>query len=203
VWLWCWLWAGASCAIGHATEVRTGDLVLQRSRSAQSAFIALATRSPWTHAGVVFVRDGEPLVLEAGDPVGYVPLDVWAARAADGRIAIRRLADPGALEGAALGRLDQAAAKVVGRRYDAAFAWSDDRLYCSELAYKLLTEAVGRPVAELRAFRSFDLSDPRVAAAVRERWGDPPLDEPVVAPADLYADPGWTTLCEGPIDGCL
>ncbi|MEZ4237716.1 MAG: YiiX/YebB-like N1pC/P60 family cysteine hydrolase [Myxococcota bacterium] len=131
-----------------AADLHTGDLVFHRSRTRQSALLARVTGSQWTHVGVVFVQDGTTNVLEAGDPVRFVPFADWAARAADGRIGIRRLAaHPDGLPDDVVSKMEALAASWLGRRYDAAFSWTDDRLYCSELAYKLLTEALGAPSA--------------------------------------------------------
>jgi Permuted papain-like amidase enzyme, YaeF/YiiX, C92 family len=62
--------------------VRDGDIVFQTSGSSQSAAIQRATRSPWSHMGIVFLRDGVPFVYEAVDPVQATPLARWVARAA-------------------------------------------------------------------------------------------------------------------------
>lgn len=193
-----------------APEVRTGDLVFQRSRTEQAKFIAIATHSPWTHVGVVFAGadapDGAgPVVLEAGDPVRYTPLATWAARSADDRIAIRRLADStDVLTDAVLARMVEVAAGWVGLAYDPLFDWSDDRMYCSELVYKLFSVGAGHPIGALRTFGAYDLSEATVAAAVRARWGTPPpADAPVVSPADLYSDVQLVTVCEGTRSACV
>src|SRR5687767_520532 len=110
-------------AAAWGAEVRPGDVVFHRSRTEQAEFIAIATRSPWTHVGIVFERGGELVVLEAGDPVGYTPFATWAARSADGRIGIRRRAG---LTPEVVDRLADHGSAWVGRRYDAAFAWTDD-----------------------------------------------------------------------------
>ncbi len=40
--------------------LRNGDIIFQTSRSGQSLPIQLATRSPWSHCGIVYVKDGKP-----------------------------------------------------------------------------------------------------------------------------------------------
>lgn len=59
-----------NAAVAELTEVLAeGDIVLHRSRSAQSAALRAATGSPYTHVGLVFWRAGVPQVLEAVEPV--------------------------------------------------------------------------------------------------------------------------------------
>jgi len=187
-------------AVAHAAPVQPGDVVFQRSRTEQAEFIARATHAPWTHVGLVLVHDGVLSVVEAGDPVQYTSLAEWAGRSADGRIAVRRHGE--GLPDAVVAKLYAAADARIGLRYDARFAWSDDRMYCSELVYKLLRDG-GVPMGKPRPFGSFDLSDARVARAVRARWGTPPLDEVVVSPADLFVDPEWSTVCVGAVADCV
>ena len=149
---------------------RTGDIVFHRSRSAQSQAIARATGSSLTHVGIVFVVDGIPVVLEAVEPVGFTPLSVWAERAADGKIVITRLHDV-QIDDAAETRLLAAGHRFIGRHYDSYFDWSDDRVYCSELVYKVYQEALDVQLGRLRPLSDFNLSDPLVAAKLKERYG--------------------------------
>ena len=70
------------------------------------------------------------------------------------------------------------------------FEWSDARIYCSELVWKMYQRALGVHLGELQKLREFDLRDPLVSAKVRERYGDEiPLDEPVISQAALFASP--------------
>ncbi|MEZ4237881.1 MAG: YiiX/YebB-like N1pC/P60 family cysteine hydrolase [Myxococcota bacterium] len=185
-----------------AADLHTGDLVFHRSRTRQSALLARVTGSQWTHVGVVFVQDGTTNVLEAGDPVRFVPFADWAARAADGRIGIRRLAaHPDGLPDDVVSKMEALAASWLGRRYDAAFSWTDDRLYCpsSPTSSSPRRSARRRRAAPVRLVRPLRPAGP---GRDRRALGTPPLDEPVIAPSDLYADPRWTAVCEGPTASC-
>ena len=47
-------------------QPRDGDVIFQTSRSSQSQAIQLATKSPYSHMGIVYVGEGaEALVFEA------------------------------------------------------------------------------------------------------------------------------------------
>ena len=76
------------------------------------------------------------------------------------------------------------------RPYDLTFEWSDSRVYCSELVWKMYERALGIRVGELQRLRDFDLSDPVVRAKMKERYGDAvPLDEQVISPAAMFDSP--------------
>jgi len=176
-----------------ATPLRDGDLVFQTSRSSQSLAIQRATHSPWSHMGVVVFRDGRPYVFEASATVRYTPLATWAARGEGGRYAVRRLAQP--LTTAQVAKLRAAAGKYAGRPYDLYFEWSDDRIYCSELVWKMYRDALGIEIGERQQLREFDLSDPAVKAKMRERYGNHvPRKEPVISPAAMYDSPLLLTI---------
>ena len=65
------------CTTGGDYDAHDGDIVFHTSRSAQSQAIQLATKSPYSHMGIVYLRDGKPFVLEAVQPVKLTPLDEW------------------------------------------------------------------------------------------------------------------------------
>ena len=181
----CMAWIAAA----HAGEtLHDGDLIFQTSRSGQSAAIQRATHSPYSHVGIVFLRDGKPYVLEAVATVRYTPLDTWIARGDGGHYVVKRLARP--LTAIEDNRLKQAARSYEGRSYDLYFEWSNERIYCSELVWKIYRDAVDLKLGKLQKLREFDLADPIVKTRMRERYGaHVPLDEPVISPAAVFASP--------------
>lgn len=183
------LLVAASPAPGGGTRLRTGDLVFQSMGSEQGEAIERATRSQYSHVGMIFADGRRVRVLEAVGPVKYTPWREWAARGTGGRYAVRRLRDADrVLSPAAAAALRREAEKFLGRPYDFLFGWSDDRIYCSEFVWKAYRNALGIELAAPARLRDFDLSDPLVARKLRERYGDGiPLDEPVVSPQQLFA----------------
>ena len=177
------------CGAAPATEAREplhdGDILFQTSRSAQSAAIQRATHSPYSHVGVVFFRDGKPFVFEAIATVRYTPLDQWIARGTEGRYVVKRLKRE--LTSAQAAKLRSAAGPYAGKPYDLYFEWSDARIYCSELVWKMYRDALGVELGARQRLRDFDLDDPAVKAKLRERYGKLiPLEEPVISPAALF-----------------
>ena len=67
------------CAPGAGYEPRDGDIVFHTSRSSQSLAIQLATKSPYSHMGIVYLRDGKPFVFEAVQPVKLIGVDMQRA----------------------------------------------------------------------------------------------------------------------------
>ncbi|HJN75962.1 MAG TPA: YiiX/YebB-like N1pC/P60 family cysteine hydrolase [Myxococcota bacterium] len=185
----------ALISLVHSAEpaLADGDLVFQRSRSDQAAAIALATGSPWTHMGVVFLVDGEPMVLEAVQPVKWTPYSAWVARGVDGEVHVKRLKEPPDAEQiAAMRTLGES---WVGLDYDLAFGWSDDRMYCSELAWKLYDRGADEQVGELARFGDHALEHPEVRRKLEQRYGkDLPLAETVISPGAMYDDPDLTLV---------
>ena len=186
----------AACARAAPPPVRDGDLIFHASRSAQSLAIQRATGSRYSHMGVVLHRDGRPYVFEAVEPVRYTPLADWIARGQGGHYVVKRLrAPPDAKQ---VQRLRAQAELLRGKHYDLGFGWSDERTYCSELAYKLYDRAMGVRIGRLQRLREFELDDPAVKAKLRERYGARvPLDEPVISPAAMFDSPLLETAASG------
>jgi hypothetical protein len=112
----------ATCGARADYVPRHGDIVFHTSRSAQSVAIQKATRSPYSHMGIVYLRDGEPFVFEAVQPVKLTPLSAWIARGSDGRFVAKRLRDADRLlDAAALRRMQRVGEELRGRPYDLYF----------------------------------------------------------------------------------
>lgn len=168
-------------------EVQTGDLVFQQSRSAQSLAIQQATHSRYSHMGMIVMRQGRPYVLEAAARVAYTPLDQWVAQGERGHYVVKRLRDAERLTPPARERLAEAGARFVGKPYDLVFAWSDEKIYCSELVWKIYQRTLGLEIGATAPLRQFDLSSPAVRAKMQERYGkNVPWDEPIISPAAMF-----------------
>ena len=185
-----------SCAGQQQYVPRNGDVVFHTSTSSQSRAIQLATDSPHSHMGLVYLEDGEPFVFEAVQPVKSTPLAEWIARGKDGHFVVKRLPDASRrLTPEILQRMKSVGDAMVGRPYDRYFEWSDDRIYCSELVWKIFDRGAGIQIGDLETLPDFDLSHPEVAAKMKERFGDrPPADEAVISPAAMFHSPELVTV---------
>ena len=165
-----------------------GDIVFHTSRSSQSQAIQLATGSRYSHMGIVYLTDGKAYVFEAVQPVKTTPLNVWVQRGEGGHFVAKRLRDSEQLlTPEALKKMQAVGEKLGGKNYDLYFEWSDERIYCSELVWKIYHRALGLSIGELETLGDFDLTSPAVQQKISERYGDtPPLGEAVISPASMF-----------------
>jgi uncharacterized protein YycO len=134
-----------------AEQLRDGDIIFQTSRSEQSPAIQKATHSTYSHMGIVFLRNGSPYVYEAIKTVQYTPLRKWVERGESGHYVLKRLREADRiLTSQAVKKLRQAGAKFQGKPYDSYFEWSDKRIYCSELVWKIYDRGLGIRVGRLQ-----------------------------------------------------
>ena len=167
---------------------RSGDIIFHTSRSSQSVAIQRATHSPYSHMGIVYVEEGQPFVYEAIQPVRLTRLEDWERRGEGGHFVVKRLRDADRLLTAGnLSRMKAEGKKFQGRNYDLYFERSDDRMYCSELVWKIYYRALGIEIGRTQMLGDFDLSDPAVIRKMKERWkGSIPLNETVISPAAMF-----------------
>jgi len=189
-------WLCSSSA--HATSLQDGDIIFQSSRSPQSRAVELATRSPYSHVGMIFLLRGRPYVYEAAERVRFTPLERWKAQGVKGKYVVMRLRDAGRLLTPPVRRRMLAVARQYeGRPYDLYFEWSDRRIYCSELVWKVYHRTLGLSVGTRQRLREFELNHPHVRHKLRERYGNRiPLNEIVVSPAAVFESPRLVRILE-------
>lgn len=173
---------------------KAGDIVFQQSISPQCEAIQCATHSPWTHVGVVLKHEGQWMVLEAIHPVSYTPVEEFMERS-QGKVLVKRLKDTSALTPEVLRCMHAYGEANEGKYYDMEFGWSDERLYCSELVYKLYMSCTGLSVGKPQPLSAFDLSHPVVQETLEERYdAQIPLNELMIAPGAMADSPLLVTL---------
>jgi hypothetical protein len=179
----------SGCSRLPTAQLRDGDIIFHTSRSAQSIAIQKATHSKYSHMGIIFFKAGEPYVYEAIKTVQYTPLKQWIARGIGGHYAVKRLRNADQiLTPEAVVKLRKAAAAFQEKPYDLTFEWSDSRMYCSELVWKIFDRALGLQLGQLQKLREFDLSDPIVKTKMNERYGKSiPLEETVISPGEMFS----------------
>ncbi|HAD12945.1 MAG TPA: hypothetical protein DCF33_10980 [Saprospirales bacterium] len=190
--LWLLLQLGVPPQKAHDWEdliaLKNGDLIFQTSLSGQSKAVQLATHSTYSHCGIVFQENGKFYVFEAVQPVKRTPLNRWIARGHGGKFVVKRLKNADqVLTPAVLKNMKEIAGQFAGKPYDLTFEWSDDRIYCSELIWKVYQRATGIELGELAKLSSFDLTHKSVQKKMQERYGDQiPWNEPVISPVAIF-----------------
>lgn len=149
----------------------SGDIIFQTSNSSQSYAIMWASKSLYSHVGIVEISGKKKIVIEAISKVSRTPLDKWIQRGRLGRYAVYRY------EGLSLERQNSvvlAAKALLGRPYDIYFTSKNNEIYCSELvdiAYK----AVGLPVGKAEKVKDLDVDNIIVRRLVAKRWRRHPV----------------------------
>ena len=177
-------------------EIKNGDLIFQTSLSGQSKAIQLATKSKYSHCGLIYKDGNDFYVFEAVQPVKRTPLDKWIARGQDGKYVIKRLKNADqVLTSATLQKMKQVGDNFNGKNYDLTFEWSDDKIYCSELIWKIYQRATGIEIGKLEKLSDFDLTNEAVKKKMKERYGDKiPTNEIVISPAAIFDSELLTTV---------
>lgn len=176
------------CASLQQTEFQNGDILFQSLNSPQCEAIKIATKSKYSHCGLINIIDGQVYVLEGIQPVKLTPVVEWINRGIDKHYVAKRIPDLNdRMKPEDMNRVVDVGAGYLGKNYDFYFGWSDSLIYCSELVWKVYRDAWDIELCSLKKLGDFDLTHPVVRAKAEERYGDSlPLDEPVVAPADLF-----------------
>ncbi len=166
-------------------DLKDGDIIFQTSLSAQSQAIQLATDSKYSHCGLVFFHNNKWQVLEAIQPVKYTDIEKWIQRGRNAEFVIKRAKIK--LNSSQQKALKTQAESYLAKNYDLAFEWSDKKIYCSELVWKVYKFAVQIEIGNLQKLSDFDLSHPAVKKKMRERYGkDLPLNEVVISPQAVF-----------------
>jgi hypothetical protein len=168
--------------------IKEGDLIFQETDSEQSKAVKLATHSPFTHVGIIFKYGNEFKVLEAVQPVKITPLDTFIFRSKNNLFEVKRLKNyTHILTTNNIIKLKQKGESYIGKDYDLYFEWSNDKMYCSELVWKLYNDVLGIQIGKLGKLSDFDLNDPLVKNILEQRYGSNiPYNEKVISPASMY-----------------
>jgi hypothetical protein len=171
-----------------AWDFQEGDILFQAMNTSQSLALVMATGSEFTHCGIVFKSGDKFYVYEAVGATVMTPIEKFIERS-QGPVVQTRLRDPSILTPEALVNMKKVGAVFDHKLYDFHFMWSDDRIYCSELVYKIYERGLGLELTPLKHFRDYNLRHPAVRALIEKRFkGKGPLEEMnelVVAPVDL------------------
>jgi hypothetical protein len=189
--------------------LRNGDILFQSARSDQALAIMLATRSLYTHAGIVEVEpDGRIDVIQAAQIVVATPLAAWIKQSYGERLTIMRFPGLSAAQGA---QVAAAAAALQGRPYDYFFRLSPDEIYCSELVYDAFLNGPHIQLGTLQPIGSLGVDNFAVRKIIKARWRADPdcqaagakdfaacyaiiLARPIITPVSLAWDKRLETL---------
>ncbi|MFQ0973607.1 YiiX family permuted papain-like enzyme [Gilliamella sp. CG35] len=184
-----------SCFICEANyQPKDGDIIFQSSQSSQSKAVEQATNSPYSHMGIIFIKNGKPYVFEAGSKVAYTPLTSFIERGKNRYYVIKRLKDHN-LSVKETNKLKLVAKTFENKPYDIWFGWNDNYIYCSELVWKIYNRALKLEIGQLQNIKDFNLSSALVKQKLKARYGDKiPFQETVISPVAMFNSPLLITV---------
>lgn len=156
-------------------EVQEGDVIFHMSTSSQSPLVAIATLSPLTHCGVIVMKGDKPFVLEASSTLKTTPLLAFIKRGKGGAYWIKR-PKPGIDKRIRYGHL-------LGRSYDLAFSFDNNKYYCSELVNDIYKYQLGIDLCTPKPMSHYITFG--MKKKMRQRGMDP--NGLVVAPNDVFS----------------
>jgi uncharacterized protein YycO len=147
---------------------------------------------------MIYQNGKDFFVYEAVQPIKLTPLQEWINRGENKKYVVKRLMNSEAiLTPKAISKMKNIGKKHLGKDYDLRFEWSDDKIYCSELVWKIYHEAFNIELGKPQRLKEFDLSDKLVQAKLKERYGkDIPMEELVVTPDRIFKAENLTTIIE-------
>lgn len=158
---------------GSGKTYKEGDIVFQISRSSQSPFIQYATGPVYSHCGVIVMKDNSPYVLEASNVVKLPPLKQWIKRGRFEKITSIRVLDND--------NVKIKYKKYLGKPYDLAFRFDNDKYYCSELVYLIYKRQFGIELCKPKKLKEYNLTG--IKGKAKKRGMD--MNQLVVAPVDI------------------
>ncbi len=160
-------------------EVKEGDVIFQTSQSQQSPLIQLATRSSISHCGIIIMKNGEPYVLETLKKLTTTPLEEFIARGKGGKYWLKR---------SNLENIKIEYEHYLGKPYDLAFKFNNDKFYCSELIYDIYKEQLDIELCKPRKVSDYFILSidkiPQMEQVMKKRGIS--KEQYVVAPVDIF-----------------
>ncbi|TGK81342.1 YiiX family permuted papain-like enzyme [Leptospira noumeaensis] len=180
------------------SKLEEGDIIFHESKSEQATAIKLATKSRYTHVGMIFKYGDTFKVLEAIEPVKITDIHKFIQRGSNKHFVIKRIQNSKlTLTPDTLQKMKDYGNSLLGKHYDLYFEWSDDRIYCTELVWKLYDKFTGIKIGDLKTLKDFDLSSKQVQTLMKKRYGkNIPYAEPVISPVDMFQSKELITVME-------
>jgi uncharacterized protein YycO len=165
--------------------LKEGDIVFQDTGGELGEAIKIATKSEYSHCGMIMKSGNAIQVFEAIGPVQYTSIDEWVSHGKNDAFKTFRLKDSKKVSTSLVLTWGKNASFYLGKAYDHVFEWSNEKIYCSELVWKMY-KSVGIELSTTKQLKDFDLTNKLVKAQIQKRYGTKiPYSEKVVSPQDL------------------
>ncbi len=151
-------------------EFQDGDIIFHKSQSSQSAAIGEATGSPWSHVGIIVKNGTDTYVAEAIQPVTVTSLRSFVSRGKNSEFRVYRFKHYNNTTMKL--KLYSTLKTYYGKNYDIYFEFNNERIYCSELVYKVFKIVTGQEVGRLQKMKELNLTGPHVQKLIQDRFTD-------------------------------
>lgn len=180
------------------SELQEGDIIFQETRSKQAKALKLATKSRYTHVGLIFKNKKGLYVLEAVQPVRNTGFHSFIKKGVNRHFVVKRLKNPEqVLTKINIKRMKRYGRRFLGKNYDIYFGWSNKRIYCTELVWKIYKNVIDIEVGKLQKLKDFDLTHPYVKKLMRQRYGkNIPYNEKVISVSSMFDANNLETILE-------
>ena len=179
-------------------SLKDGDMIFQTSQSSQCEAVRIATNSKFSHCGIIYIIDGEKFVYEAVQPVKLTKFEDWITHGENNDYVVKRLKNASTiLTTSVIEKMKDYGQRFNNKNYDLYFEWSDDKIYCSELIWKIYKNGAGIELCKLEKLKNFNLKNKTVETILKERYGNNiPLEENVVAPSQIVESEKLETIID-------
>lgn len=165
--------------------LKDGDILFQDTGGDLGEAIKIATKSKYSHCGMVIKEGNSVQVFEAIGPVQYTSINEWVKHGTNNSFKAYRLKNAEVISPLQIKAWKLKAIDYMGKAYDHVFGWNDDKIYCSELVWKMYKN-IGIEISSPKKLKDFDLSHKLVKQQLQMRYGTAiPYEEKVVSPQDL------------------
>ncbi len=101
---------------------QNGDIIFQTSQSRQCTAVQIATRSKYSHCGIIYIEKNKVYVYEAVGPVKMTPFSEWIQHGKDSKYVVKRLKNASTeLTPAIFSKVKASGEKYKGVSYDLYF----------------------------------------------------------------------------------
>ncbi len=151
-----------------AAEYTEGDIIFIQSQTAQAKALREATKSVWTHVGIVVKnKSNKWAVAEAIGPLKVTPISEFIARSKNKAYKILRFRH---FDKKTMLKSLYASLPKYNKPYDIYFEFNQDKIYCSELTYLVFKDVTGFELGRVQKMKDMQLSGPYVQALIKKRY---------------------------------
>jgi len=164
-------------------KFKDGDIIFHTSKSSQSKVIQEITNSKYSHVGIIITINNELHVFEAVQPVKLTKLDLFINRGLDNKYTVMRYNN--SISANQIKEMKSFGKSLIGKPYDLQFKWDNNKIYCSELVWKIYNVGNIR-LCEPKQFNDYDLTSKSAIKMIENRYKmNFNYNEMVVSPAQL------------------